>query len=170
MCRTCALPELRVLIWQRHQLTEQLDVMDPSMAEVTVTFDAPGPLGLELAERQGGGVELLSLQRGSQGERHADRLQPGMLLAAVGGVSSIGKGYDDVLKLVQRRDRPLKLQFAWPPGSVEVRFESQALLACCSRPCECIVLDELVQDQAQRHEECCARAWCSAGWRLSSGW
>jgi C-terminal processing protease CtpA/Prc len=91
--------------------------------EAEVTFTEPGSLGLRLVDNErDGAIELLALNEGSQAERHDGTLQRGMVLRSVSGASVAGKSYDEVVGMIQAGGRPLKLGFAWPPGSALVSF------------------------------------------------
>jgi hypothetical protein len=70
-------------------------------------------------------IELLSVNPGSQAERHT-QLKPGALLSSVAGVAVHGKEYADVLELIKNGSRPLTMSFA-PPGKVSPLARGQSM-------------------------------------------
>ena len=78
---------------------------------IAVRFSEPGTLGLKLSpNKRTGSVELLSLNAGTQADRHPD-LRPGLIVRSVAGASVAGKSYADVLAMIKRAGRPLDVAF-----------------------------------------------------------
>ena len=81
------------------------------MASIAVRFTEPGTLGLKLSpNKRTGCVELLSLNAGTQADRHP-QLRPGLIVRSVAGASVAGKSYADVLAMIKRAGRPLDMAF-----------------------------------------------------------
>ena len=82
----------------------------------TVTFTAPGSLGIRFAPNpQTGAVEILAIVPGGQASQFA-QMQVGMMLTAVGNQSIAGMQYADVIEMIKKQGRPLTMVFAAGAG------------------------------------------------------
>ena len=81
-----------------------------------MTFTEPGSLGMKLAPNAAGQVSVLGINPGTQGQRHA-QLRPGLVIVAVAGASTRGKGYKEVLGMIKAGGRPVKISFESGAGS-----------------------------------------------------
>ena len=96
------------------ELESQSQEHSSSLRVVDVTFTEAGTLGLRLsANAQTGKIEVLHVNPGTQAERHPE-LRAGLTLQSVGGVSVVGKGYEEVLGMISviGPRRPLAMGFA----------------------------------------------------------
>ena len=78
-----------------------------------VLFTEPGSLGLRFRpNKQTGAVEIIAINEGTQATRHPE-LRPGLALTAVGGSSTAGLDYSQVIDLVRSLPgRPLRCSFS----------------------------------------------------------
>ena len=77
---------------------------------ITVSFQDPGPLGLETDDRDGG-VTVTAIQPNSQAAKHPV-LQVGMRVVGVAGDDCSVKSYAEIILLIRKHpDRPLAITF-----------------------------------------------------------
>jgi hypothetical protein len=82
-----------------------------------VSFEKPGSLGLKLvANAVTGCAEIARVNPGTQAVEHPE-LRAKLIVVAVGGESTEGKSYKEVLGLIKASSkvRPLRLSFVEPP-------------------------------------------------------
>eukprot|EP01043_Picozoa_sp_COSAG02_P029308 COSAG02_NODE_1818_length_10774_cov_4.788009_1_plen_1151_part_00 len=82
--------------------------------EFDVTFSEPGSLGVRFApHKRTGDMELTAIKPGTQAQQHRN-LRPGLVLVGVAGVDVAGKAPREVVDMLKRGGRPLKLSFLCP--------------------------------------------------------
>jgi hypothetical protein len=88
------------------------------MATIRVLFTEPGSLGLKLGTHaNGGGVEILKINPGTQAQRYPGLL-PGLVLQSISSLSVVGMAHNNVIDVIRAHPgRPLEIEFiAKTPG------------------------------------------------------
>ena len=84
--------------------------------ELAVEFSGAGPLGLSFRGGRPGEADGVTVAQVASAGAAAGRVQPGMVLRRVQGVSVAGKTHDEVIASIRQAGRPLTLVFSTTPA------------------------------------------------------